>query len=117
MLDDGYIYEPLDKSKREIRLLRILNGSEDGPVECSLHTASLDDDISFAALSYAWGDESIIKKILVNGQMKAVSSNLDSALRRFRTYSKESGVSAPDPSESLEKLARLDLHGNPEGNW
>ncbi|KAI0893723.1 heterokaryon incompatibility protein-domain-containing protein [Annulohypoxylon nitens] len=113
MLDDGHIYEPLDKSKREIRLLKILNGSEDGPVECRLHTASLDDDISFAALSYVWGDKNITKKILVNGQIKAVSSNLESALRRFRDYAKESGVSAPNPSESQEKSAGLDSRGHP----
>ncbi|KAI1771147.1 heterokaryon incompatibility protein-domain-containing protein [Hypoxylon cercidicola] len=81
------LYNPLDPSRREIRLLRITGVSEDGTVECSLRTASLDDDINFAALSYVWGDESITREISMNGHRRNVTRNLESALRHIRNYS------------------------------
>jgi hypothetical protein len=45
----------------------------------------LDDiGLEFAALSYVWGDESKTRDILVNGHRRAVTTNLESALRNFR---------------------------------
>ncbi|KAK3299826.1 heterokaryon incompatibility protein-domain-containing protein [Chaetomium fimeti] len=87
------MYQPLSTSRREIRLLQIVQGSEDGPIECSLHTVDFDDiDFEFAALSYVWGDESITKNVLVDGHQRAVTTNLESALRNFWRYFAKNGV-------------------------
>jgi hypothetical protein len=47
------MYEPLDTSRREVRLLQLIVGSDDGPIQCSLRTVRLDEtDLEFATLSY-----------------------------------------------------------------
>ncbi|KAH6853222.1 heterokaryon incompatibility protein-domain-containing protein [Chaetomium sp. MPI-CAGE-AT-0009] len=87
------MYQPLDTSRREIRLLQIVQGSEDGPIECTLHMVDFDDiDFEFAALSYVWGDESITADILVDGHLRSVTTNLESALRNFWRYFAKNGV-------------------------
>lgn len=87
------MYQPLDPSRRQIRLLQIVDGSENGPIECVLHTVDFDDiDFEFAALSYVWGDESITKDVLVDGHSRAVTTNLESALRNFWRYFANNGV-------------------------
>lgn len=88
------LYQPLDPARREIRLLRIVGGSDDGPIECSFRTVSLDDDMAFTALSYVWGDAAITKEVLLDGHRRAVTTNLESALRNFWRYSKAKGDSA-----------------------
>ena len=64
------MYQPLDPDRRQIRLLRIIESSEDGimealadgftispsdnePIKCSLNIVDFDDEkLEFAALSY-----------------------------------------------------------------
>jgi hypothetical protein len=87
------LYKPLDPAKREIRLFQILRGSEDGPIEGCFHTVSLDDDdIDFAALSYVWGNAIITQDVIVNGHRRAVTTNLESAIRNFWSFFHENGV-------------------------
>lgn len=83
-----YVYAPLDKSKKEIRLVELLpNPETKAPIFCKLKTISL-EDISkthlYEALSYAWGDPQDVEYINVNGKQKTVTSNLGSALRQLR---------------------------------
>lgn len=87
---EGKLYKPLDPGRREIRLLRITGGSQHGPVECSLETVSLDDDkLEFGALSYVCGDETPTKEVIVNGYRRAVSTNLEAAIRNFWDYKRD----------------------------
>ena len=80
----GLVYEPLDPSRNEIRLLRIIGGTDDGPIKCQLETVSMDaPDIHFAALSYVWGDPGITEEVYVNSHPRQVTTNLGSALRHF----------------------------------
>lgn len=48
-------YSPLDPSRRQIRLLRVLPDPCD--LSAVLETVSLDDDPKYTALSYTWGTE------------------------------------------------------------
>ena len=64
------VYSPLDRSKREIRLLEITE-STTVSISCRLHTATLSDTLRFAALSYLWGDPSVRIPILVDGRVLA----------------------------------------------
>ncbi|EAQ93791.1 hypothetical protein CHGG_02026 [Chaetomium globosum CBS 148.51] len=87
------MYQPLDPSRRQIRLLQIVDGSENGAIECSMQTVDFDDiNFEFAALSYVWGDESITKNVLLDGHQRAVTTNLESALRNFWRYFAKNGV-------------------------
>lgn len=78
------IYQPLDKSTREIRLIQILSDDPNSLVECRLQTHSLDDQPSFVALSYVWGDPQAREDILIDGQLMSITLSLAQALRSAR---------------------------------
>ncbi|KAI1455766.1 heterokaryon incompatibility protein-domain-containing protein [Annulohypoxylon moriforme] len=113
--NDGSIYKPLDSSKREIRLLRMIDGPEDRPVKCSLHTVSLDDSTPFAALSYVWGDANITKEILVNGRFRKVPATLESAMRNFRDIATKSET-VPKLREARNRTSGLVSKSDSEQN-
>ncbi|XXG99817.1 hypothetical protein Hte_006158 [Hypoxylon texense] len=79
-------YRPLDPSREEIRLIRILPAlNNDDTIECSLETASLlTPGLEYAALSYVWGDPKVTRDIRVNGETFAATENLHHALWQFR---------------------------------
>jgi hypothetical protein len=104
---------PLDKSRREIRLITVLNigeifivtetiesdpelygnpnrvrAIEDNiPLRCAISQVSLEDRPLYAALSYTWGDASNKRRIIIEeGEHKyelLVTENLHSALRHI----------------------------------
>jgi hypothetical protein len=79
---------PLDSSKREIRLLRVLPGVFNETVQCELLKASLENPPKYRALSYVWGNPTLKKQaISVDGQEVWVTANLKHALRRLRSHS------------------------------
>jgi hypothetical protein len=53
-----YDYKPLNKEKREIRLIRLLPSEvqDSSQVQCTIFTTSLDDPPMYGALSYRWSD-------------------------------------------------------------
>lgn len=76
-LTDDAIYQHLDTSRSEIRLLEILTSEPGRPVECRLHTVSLDDNPTFEALSYVWGMR-LIPKISPSMIIKSKSQQISS---------------------------------------
>lgn len=86
------MYKSLNPSRREIRLVRFVpdalpvNGPGDPREIISLEVqhVSLNDDITYAALSYVWGDASIVEEINVGGARFWVTENLYAALKQFR---------------------------------
>lgn len=85
------IHPPLDAAKREIRLVRLPRPPAEHAqrptgiiIALELRTVSLDDDPSYAALSYVWGDPADTVEIKINGYTSAVTRNLHGALRQFR---------------------------------
>lgn len=85
-------YQALRPDKQEIRLMHIENldtdmsSLESGAqplVRCRLQHASLTDKPHYTALSYAWGDPSIKRDILLDGQQVQVTQNLEAALRHI----------------------------------
>jgi hypothetical protein len=58
---ETFVYEPLDQSKSQIRLLQILpSGDFNSKVQCNMWTTNLDQAAKdgYCALSYVWGNES-----------------------------------------------------------
>ncbi|KAK3695983.1 hypothetical protein LTR37_018201 [Vermiconidia calcicola] len=85
---NGKLYTKLDPTKRQIRLLKLAeqdhHQSGEYDLECTLTTASLDDPLTYDALSYAWGDPSVRVPILIDGQVFLVTLNLHEALKGLR---------------------------------
>jgi hypothetical protein len=84
-MDSNSIYSALNQSKREIRLLTLLrsDGFED-EIRCKLDVASLDEKLTYTALSYCWGNQSEQREIHVNDRRVSVTKSLEIALRYAR---------------------------------
>jgi hypothetical protein len=75
---------PLEVSQREIRLVHIDKGEWNDEIECTLRVASLNSELNFEALSYAWGRASHTRPLSLNRYRLEIGANLHSALRRLR---------------------------------
>lgn len=80
MSSTAYVYEKLDHSKRQIRVVHILPGSWTEPISCGLEVVSLDDNPAYEALSYVWGDPDIAVPIILETCKFQVTTNLCAAL-------------------------------------
>ncbi|KAL9615845.1 MAG: hypothetical protein Q9160_009213 [Pyrenula sp. 1 TL-2023] len=89
LFEDAHLfgYSPLDITKQEIRLLRIVKILNDR-VECVLEHASGETLLRrpYYALSYCWGDQTRRKSISVNGKKLEVGPNLFEALKALHYY-------------------------------
>lgn len=83
---DQSIYQALDATIPEIRVLTLHQGSEDQELRCALKTVSLDDQPVFHALSYVWGSGTEKDSINIDGHVVPVTSNLATAVRQFRAH-------------------------------
>lgn len=82
------VYEkwPLERGKKQIRLLEIQPGSADDPVEMDVSIADLDakPPKCYTALSYRWIKEGVKGAVLVDGQRMEISETLHHALVHIR---------------------------------
>jgi hypothetical protein len=87
-MKNSSVYRPLDVSKQEIRLIEFHHRecSNGGVDSYSLVHASLQDELSFSALSYVWGDPHITENIIVDDVEFAVTLNLAAALKHAKTH-------------------------------
>lgn len=81
----GYNYNEFPKDGEfHVRLLTLSPGPPGSPIRCELMTANLANSPPFEALSYVWGDASVIKQVLLCGKPFSITTNLHSALRHLR---------------------------------
>ncbi|KAI3390761.1 hypothetical protein diail_8699 [Diaporthe ilicicola] len=80
---DQSIYQALDATVPEIRLITLHQGSRDEELRCSLTTVSLNDEPAFHALSYVWGDDTGKGRINIDDHVIPVSSSLATALKQL----------------------------------
>ncbi|RKK77250.1 hypothetical protein BFJ71_g16774 [Fusarium oxysporum] len=78
-----YIYPPL-RTRDAIRLVELLPGGHDKPLQCRLDVANLADTPKYEALSYCWGDPIQTREIHLNEKPFSVTTNLHSALSKLR---------------------------------
>ena len=88
------IYQPLDPSKREIRLLRLPSDLLGDDFDVTLETVSLNDFCDYNALSYVWGSPSEGFHIRLSGCLVAITPNLKEALIQQTRLAQDS--KAPD---------------------
>lgn len=85
------IYQPLDKDRKNIRLLHIQPAThKTDPIQCNLEIVFLDDNNTdndgphYEALSYAWGTDFSETPVHVDGHPKTITLNLFQALQHLR---------------------------------
>ena len=85
---DGYGYEALQRSRNEIRLLKLLPVATNANLRlvpaCQLFHVALHEKPKFVALSYVWGDTTDLRMILVGNSRIRVTKNLYDALMVLR---------------------------------
>lgn len=80
------LYNPINSSNQEFRLLKLAPGSFEDQIRITLVPARLTDAPSpqYEALSYVWGREDCPTPALVNDCPFTITANLDDALRTLR---------------------------------
>jgi hypothetical protein len=82
-----YEYRQIDLDIPAIRLLRLLRGNLADDIYCHIFDGWLDQSgggIPYDALSYTWGTTEKLAKLIVNGDIMYVTSNLYTALHHLR---------------------------------
>lgn len=75
-------YKPLPpEDSLATRLVKLLPGKYDDPIQCELEPVSLGNKPPYIALSYVWGDPTGTVMISLDGVEHAVTKNLESFLR------------------------------------
>jgi hypothetical protein len=112
---DRYVYQPLDHTRRQTRLihLELLSVYDDpatsGPIECTMEIFDLDKAPPFTALSYTWGPAAPSNQMLVDGKPVTVRENLFQFLQEFRT-------TEPDPDNDSDEWLWIDQIGIDQSN-
>ena len=86
---------PLSSANRELRLLTIVIGDAPDEIQCSLSVASLDDNPTYMAISYEWGDSEPAVDIKVDGEWFSVRHNLFLLLQYLASYADSKPLSRP----------------------
>jgi hypothetical protein len=76
--------EPLNVERNQIRLLSLLAGPPELPIQCALHTVSLDSKPRYETLFYAWGSPKSKLPIFLSDRTIKVTVNLEVSLRHIR---------------------------------
>ena len=81
-----YEYEPLDRKRKEIRLLILQPGSGTDMLSCTLETAFLDTPTPphYETISYVCGNQAVKATINLHGSETEVPATSEAALRRMR---------------------------------
>lgn len=113
ILDSRSSHQPLDNSRKQIRILRLYRGFWTDPIRCDTFVVNLSDKPAYTALSYVWGTESTRRQITLNGGPFPVTPNLFAALRRLRSVDLERDLWADaiciNQSDNAEKSHQVQL--------
>lgn len=87
-LDDRYQYQTLQGTD-EIRCLTLSAGSANDPLVCVVNHFNLNNDPSFEAISFVWGDHVKNRTITCSGHRLTITSNLYESLQQIRLADRE----------------------------
>ncbi|PSN64780.1 HET-domain-containing protein [Corynespora cassiicola Philippines] len=76
-------HQPLDLTKRQIRLAKISRQDPKSPIRCDLEIFDLESTPLYIALSYIWGKETPTESLLVNGRSFEIRENLYNFISHF----------------------------------
>lgn len=86
------IYQSLDPTRKEIRLLTLHESKDPTKLFVKLETVPLTPETEYIALSYVWGDPPDSVDILINGIASKIRPNLASALECFHQHKLLCGI-------------------------
>jgi hypothetical protein len=75
-MTDPYAACPVDRTSREIRLLKLQTKNDEGIIKCDMQTYSQEGRPPYAALSYTWGSDITYTDIEINGAKVPIRENL-----------------------------------------
>ncbi|KAK4628891.1 hypothetical protein CLAFUW4_08684 [Fulvia fulva] len=80
------LYQAVDASRKEIRLLVVAAGAKDDPVRGTFRHVSLLDDPKpvFETISYVWGDPKLRATMFLHGLLIGIPKSSERVLRRMR---------------------------------
>ncbi|KAI1400566.1 heterokaryon incompatibility protein-domain-containing protein [Hypoxylon fuscum] len=80
------LYQPLDRERKEMRLLEVSPGNRGEIVKARLIYASLlnPEDIDYETISYAWGDATKLDDVNINGRVIDVPASSAAAIKCMR---------------------------------
>ncbi|KAI1771762.1 HET-domain-containing protein [Hypoxylon cercidicola] len=86
---ESYCYVPFgdEPGCSKFRILTLLPGSGDQPLECILEHGDIGGSPPYETISYAWGDPREKVNIICNSRTLAITAALGEALRHFRSPS------------------------------
>jgi hypothetical protein len=67
-----------------IRILELLPGKDDSPIQCTTRIAHLWYGEAYEAVSYVWGDGPPSRSVQISGEAVKITQTLYAALKRFR---------------------------------
>ena len=85
-MTDPYASCPVDRTSREIRLLKLHPNNDEGVIKCDMQTYNHHDRPSYAPVSYTWGPEIVHTNIVINGALFPVRENLWDFLQQQRLH-------------------------------
>ncbi|KAF3048480.1 hypothetical protein E8E11_009180 [Didymella keratinophila] len=97
---------PLDPSLSAIRILHLRKGAGDSPIDVKLQVVTLDDRPYYEVLSYVWGNQSVTKRISVDGASFQATVNLLGFLHSLQ-----------EKSHQIELMTRIYRQANAAHVW
>ncbi|KAI0383435.1 HET-domain-containing protein [Hypomontagnella monticulosa] len=90
----SYCYVPFgtEPECNQFRILTLLPGSGEQPLECILEHGEIGESPPYEAISYVWGDPENKVEIICNGKTLAITAGLEEALRHFRLRSEKKSL-------------------------
>ncbi|KAI2769031.1 HET-domain-containing protein [Daldinia loculata] len=88
---DFYCYVPFgtEPECNQFRILTLLPGSGEEPLECILSHGDIGESPPYEAISYVWGDPHDKAGIICNGKPLAITAGLHTVLHHFRSPSEK----------------------------
>ncbi|KAF7556142.1 hypothetical protein G7Z17_g1653 [Cylindrodendrum hubeiense] len=84
----SFSYNTLDRRRSEVRLVRFTDYDDTAtsPIQLEMRHASLDDEIQYTALSYAWGEQNKLTSapVYIGGKPFVIGHNLHAGLMQLR---------------------------------
>ena len=120
---DAGIYQPLDHSQQQVRLMRMQHDSKEGKIDCRLEAFSLPcgDDATaslpeYQALSYCWTTRPPTHEICLNGKAFFVRPNLYEYLKLMHSERQTGWIFIDalciNQSDAVEQSSQVALMGH-----
>ena len=118
-ISGDFIHEPLSNPQAEIRLIQVdLFGDKDSKIRCTISIHPLSDPPPYVAISYTWGNNSMMREIWIDEKRLNIGHNSWLALWQARLHRVQEplqvwiDVLSIDQANYFEKSIQVGLMGS-----